>query len=164
MISTLEESIRNRSAKVGVIGLGYVGLPLIRAFISAGFHTLGFDLDQAKIDKLLAGQSYIKHIPSEWISKCVNDGHFEPNGRYAAACRGRRFIDLRAHAALNETRDPDLTYIENTARQIAQTLRPGQLIVLESTTYPGTTREIMLPILSAGGMQVGKDFFLAFSP
>jgi UDP-N-acetyl-D-glucosamine dehydrogenase len=163
MINTFEESVRNRSAKVGVIGLGYVGLPLIRAFISAGFRTQGFDLDQAKIDRLLAGRSYIKHIPSEWIFKCVNDGCFEPT------CDMRRLGEPDAllicvPTPLNETRDPDLTYIENTARQIAQTLRPGQLIVLESTTYPGTTREIMLPILSAGGMKAGKDFFLAFSP
>ena len=163
MIHTLEETIRNKSAKIGVIGLGYVGLPLIRAFISAGFHTLGFDIDQAKVNKLRAGQSYIKHIPSEWIATHISDGFFEPTADVQRLAEADALL-ICVPTPLNETRDPDLTYIENTARQIAEVLRPGQLIVLESTTYPGTTREVVLPILSAGGLKIGKDFFLAFSP
>ncbi len=159
----LEEAIRNRSAKIGVIGLGYVGLPLIRAFISGGFRTMGFDVDQAKVDKLRSGQSYIKHISSQWIAKHVSDGFFEPTADMRRLAEADALL-ICVPTPLNETRDPDLTYIENTARQIAKALRPGQLIVLESTTYPGTTRELVLPILAAGGLKAGKDFFLAFSP
>ena len=159
----LEEAIRNRSAKIGVIGLGYVGLPLIRAFIAGGFKTLGFDVDQAKVDKLRAGQSYIKHISSEWIAKHVSDGYFEPTADMRRLAEPDALL-ICVPTPLNDTRDPDLTYIENTARQIAAALRPGQLVVLESTTYPGTTKEVVLPILAAGGLKVGKDFFLAFSP
>jgi UDP-N-acetyl-D-glucosamine dehydrogenase len=159
----LEEAIRNRSAKIGVIGLGYVGLPLIRAFISGGFKTMGFDVDQAKVDKLLSGQSYIKHISSDWIGNHVSDGYFEPTADMRRLAEADALL-ICVPTPLNETRDPDLTYIENTARQIAKALRPGQLIVLESTTYPGTTREVVLPILTAGGLKAGADFFLAFSP
>ena len=158
-----EEAIRNRSAKIGVIGLGYVGLPLIRAFISGGFKTMGFDVDQAKVDKLLSGQSYIKHISSEWIAEHVSDGFFKPTADMQRLAEADALL-ICVPTPLNETRDPDLSYIENTARQIAKALRPGQLIVLESTTYPGTTREVVLPILTAGGLKAGEDFFLAFSP
>ena len=104
MTQSLEQAIGNRSAKLGVIGLGYVGLPLIRAFIQAGFHTLGFDIDQTKVDKLKAGQSYIKHIPAEWIAKTVAERHVRAHGRHAAAGRSRRDADLRAHAAEREPR------------------------------------------------------------
>jgi UDP-N-acetyl-D-glucosamine dehydrogenase len=159
----LEEAIRNRSAKVGVIGLGYVGLPLIRAFIAGGFKTMGFDVDQAKVDKLRSGQIYIKHISSEWIANHVSDGNFEPTADMRRLAEADALL-ICVPTPLNETRDPDLTYIENSARLIAKVLRPGQLIVLESTTYPGTTREVVLPILAAGGLKAGEDFFLAFSP
>jgi UDP-N-acetyl-D-glucosamine dehydrogenase len=163
MQNALEQAIRGRSATIGVIGLGYVGLPLIRAFITAGFRTLGFDVDQAKVKTLLAGQSYIKHIPSEWIAKYVSGGQFEPTADMQRLAEADALL-ICVPTPLSESRDPDLTYIENTARQIAAVLRPGQLIVLESTTYPGTTRDVVLPILSAGGLKAGKDFFLAFSP
>jgi UDP-N-acetyl-D-glucosamine dehydrogenase len=163
MIHSLEESIRNRSAKIGVIGLGYVGLPLIRAFISAGFQTLGFDIDQSKVDKLLAGQSYIKHISAEWISENVSNGCFEPISDMRRLAEADALL-ICVPTPLNDTRDPDLSYIESTAKHIAKAIRPGQLIVLESTTYPGTTREVVMPILSAGGLKVGRDFLLAFSP
>jgi UDP-N-acetyl-D-glucosamine dehydrogenase len=159
----LETSIGKRSAKLGVIGLGYVGLPLIRAFIQAGFHTLGFDIDQTKVDKLKAGQSYIKHIPAEWIAKTVADGTFEPTAEMARLSEADAIL-ICVPTPLNESRDPDLTYIVETSKQIAAALRPGQLIVLESTTYPGTTRDVVLPILAPRGLEVGKDYFLAFSP
>ena len=163
MTSSLEKAIRDKSAKVGVIGLGYVGLPLIRAFIDAGYATMGFDVDQAKVDRLLAGQSYIGHIPSEWIAECIADGKFEPTAdmqRLAVA----DVLLICVPTPLSESRDPDLTYVEQTTRQIAKTLRPGQLVVLESTTYPGTTKDVLLPILAAGDLNVGDDFFLAYSP
>src|SRR3990170_947299 len=127
--SDLPERIASRTALVGVVGLGYVGLPLVRVFVEAGFRVLGFDADAAKVAELAAGRSYIGHIPSEWI---------------AAGGRNRR--------------------VEATARGIAAALRPGQLVVLESTTYPGTTRKRVLPLLEASGLQQGRDFFLAYSP
>jgi UDP-N-acetyl-D-glucosamine dehydrogenase len=163
MTTSLEQAIRDRSAKIGVIGLGYVGLPLIRAFIQAGFRTLGFDIDQTKIDRLKAGQSYIKHIPAEWIAKTAAAGAFEPTADMRRLSEADAVL-ICVPTPLNESRDPDLTYIVETAKQIAAALRPGQLIVLESTTYPGTTREVVQPILAAGGLQVGKDYFLGFSP
>ena len=163
MNASLEQAIRNKSATVGVIGLGYVGLPLVRAFVAAGFHTMGFDCDQSKVDRLAAGKSYIKHIAAEWIARCVADGAFVPTADMARL-REPDALLICVPTPLNESRDPDLIYIEQTAGQIAKTLRPGQLVVLESTTYPGTTREVVLPILEAGGLTVGRDFFLAFSP
>jgi UDP-N-acetyl-D-glucosamine dehydrogenase len=169
MTTSLEQAIQNKTATVGVIGLGYVGLPLIRAFISAGFRTMGFDVDQAKVDQLLAGRSYIKHIPAEWIAQYVIDGRFTPTADMRRLCEPDALL-ICVPTPLNDSRDPDLTYIENTAEQIAAALRPGQLIVLESTTYPGTTRDVVLPILekrrpgTERSLVAGRDFFLAFSP
>jgi len=159
----LETAIREKRAKVAVIGLGYVGLPLIRAFIGAGYRTLGVDIDQAKVDKLKAGESYIAHIASDWIAKCVGERTFEPTSDMRRLAEADCVL-ICVPTPLSETRDPDLSYVESTARQIAAALRPGQLVVLESTTYPGTTRDVVLPILEAGGLKVGRDFFLAFSP
>jgi UDP-N-acetyl-D-glucosamine dehydrogenase len=161
--AVLEKAIAEKTAKVGVIGLGYVGLPLIRVFINAGFKTLGFDVDQAKVDRLRAGESYIKHIPSPWIAECIGKGTFEPTADMRRLCEADALL-ICVPTPLSESRDPDLTYVEMTTRQIAEVLRPGQLIVLESTTYPGTTRHVLLPILTAGGLKVGEDLFLAFSP
>ena len=163
MTNSLEQAIRDKSAKVGVIGLGYVGLPLIRAFVAAGFRTMGFDLDRKKIDRLVAGESYIKHIPAEWIAQCVGRGAFVPTADMRRLCEADAVL-ICVPTPLNDSRDPDLTFIQQTAEQIAAVLRPGQLIVLESTTYPGTTRDVVLPILRRGGLEVGRDFFLAFSP
>jgi UDP-N-acetyl-D-glucosamine dehydrogenase len=159
----LAELIRSQQAVIGVIGLGYVGLPLIRAFTAAGFRCLGFDVDQSKVDKLKAGQSYIKHIDSAAIAQLIRDRKFEPTadmGRLKEAdC-----VIICVPTPLNESRDPDLSYIEGTAQSIAKTLRPGQLVVLESTTHPTTTRVNVLPVLEATGLKCGTDYFLAFSP
>ena len=163
MTKSLEQVIADKSATVGVVGLGYVGLPLIRAFVAAGFRTMGFDVDRGKVDRLAAGQSYIEHIPSDWIGRCVEDGTFEPTADMSRLGEPDTLL-ICVPTPLNETRDPELKYVEDTARYIAKTLRPGQLVVLESTTYPGTTREVLLPILSSGGLKVGEDFFLAYSP
>jgi UDP-N-acetyl-D-glucosamine dehydrogenase len=159
----LEQAIAEKTAKIGVIGLGYVGLPLVRAFIHAGFKTLGFDVDQQKVERLLAGQSYIGHIPAQWIAQYIGDGSFEPTADMRRLSEADALL-ICVPTPLSESRDPDLIYVEQTTHQIAKVLRPGQLIVLESTTYPGTTRDVMLPILAAGGLNVGQDFFLAFSP
>ncbi len=161
--AALEQAITTKTAKVGVIGLGYVGLPLIRAFVGAGFSTLGFDVDESKVARLLAGQSYIAHIPSAWIAECVSRGAFQPTADMRRLAEADAIL-ICVPTPLNESRDPDLQYIEDTARQIAATLRRGQLVVLESTTYPGTTREVVLPILATSGLEVGEDYFLAFSP
>ncbi len=159
----LEQAIASKTAKVGVIGLGYVGLPLVRAFVEAGFSTLGFDVDECKVARLLAGESYIAHIPSAWIAECVSRGAFQPTADMRRLGEADAIL-ICVPTPLNESRDPDLQYIESTSRQIAAALRCGQLVVLESTTYPGTTREVVLPILAATGLKVGEDYFLAFSP
>ena len=131
--SLLQAAIRQKTAKIGVIGLGYVGLPLIRTFIAAGFRTLGFDVDPQKIEKLLAGQSYIEHIPASWIDQCVRDGSFAPTADMSRMAEADALL-ICVPTPLNKSRDPDLTYVESTAREIAVHLRPGQLVVLESTT------------------------------
>jgi UDP-N-acetyl-D-glucosamine dehydrogenase len=159
----LKDAILGKSAKVGVIGLGYVGLPLIRSFIAAGFHTLGYDVDPEKVKKLQAGQSYIKHISAEWIAECVGSGTFTPTADMGRLDEADALL-ICVPTPLNESRDPDLSYIEATSRQVAARLRAGQLIILESTTYPGTTRDVVLPILRQTGLALGKDFYLAFSP
>jgi UDP-N-acetyl-D-glucosamine dehydrogenase len=159
----LKEAIQNKTAKVGVIGLGYVGIPLIQAFVKAGFSTMGFDIDQRKVDRLLAGESYIGHIPSSWIADCIASKRFMPTADMRRLAEADAIL-ICVPTPLSESRDPDLSYIEATARQIAASLRPGQLIVLESTTYPGTTRDVVRPILEASGLKAGKDFFLAYSP
>lgn len=159
----LADKIASKKAMIGVIGLGYVGLPLIRAFVRAGFRTMGFDVDQTKVDKLKAGQSYIKHIDSAAIAKLISERQFEPTSDMTRL-READCIIICVPTPLNESRDPDLSYIEGTAHSIAASLRPGQLVVLESTTHPTTTRENVLPVLNATGLTAGKDYFLAFSP
>jgi len=159
----LAELIQRKQAVVGVIGLGYVGLPLIRAFTAGGFRCLGFDVDQSKVDKLKAGQSYIKHIDSEAIAQLIREKKFEPTADMSRLSEADCII-ICVPTPLNDSRDPDLTYIEGTAHTIAKTLRPGQLIVLESTTHPTTTRVNVWPVLEATGLKCGTDYFLAFSP
>ena len=156
-------AIENKTAVIGIVGLGYVGLPLVQAFMNAGFRTMGYDVDQSKVDKLLEGKSYIGHITGEWIADCIKDGRFTPTADMSRLAEADAIL-ICVPTPLSESRDPDLTYVEDTTRQIAKTLRPGQLVVLESTTYPGTTRDVMLPILAATGLTVGEDFFLAYSP
>jgi UDP-N-acetyl-D-glucosamine dehydrogenase len=159
----LEEALRNKTAKIGVIGLGYVGLPLVRTFVGAGLQTLGFDVDQSKVDSLQAGKSYIEHISSEWIQQCVAGGKFRATADMRRLAEADVLL-ICVPTPLSPSRDPDLIYVEQTARQIAAHLRVGQLVILESTTYPGTTRDVVLPILEQTGLRLGKDFYLAFSP
>ena len=159
----LEAAIRQKTAKIGVIGLGYVGLPLIRTFVAAGFQTLGFDVDAEKVASLQAGRSYIEHISSEWIAQCIKEARFIPTADMARMVEADVLL-ICVPTPLNQSRDPDLIYVEATAREIAAHLRPGQLVVLESTTYPGTTRDVVKPILEQTGLVSGKDFFLAYSP
>ena len=157
------EGIDNRTTRIGIVGMGYVGLPLMRTFCEAGFNCLGFDIDRGKVDDLNRGRSYIKHIPSKLIKQVIADGQFEATDD-PAMLRDCDAILICVPTPLDKMREPDMSYVENTAHLIADNLRRGQTIVLESTTYPGTTRDIVKPILEAGGLAADKDFFLAYSP
>jgi UDP-N-acetyl-D-glucosamine dehydrogenase len=160
--STLHDRIKRNQALVGIIGLGYVGLPLARAFGNGGFAVLGFDVDSAKVRKLERGESYIGHIPAEAVRE-MRSRKFQATDRFERLSEPDAII-ICVPTPLTDAREPDLTYIVNSAKAIAATLRRGQLVVLESTTYPGTTRQVLQPILEAGGLRAGRDFFLAFSP
>jgi UDP-N-acetyl-D-glucosamine dehydrogenase len=159
---TLLEKIQNKKAQVGIIGLGYVGLPLARAFARGGFRVLGFDIDHDKVVKLQHGQSYIGHISPEVVHEMLAKG-FEPTSRFERLDEPDAIL-ICVPTPLTEAREPDLTFVMNSARAIAARLRPGQLVVLESTTYPGTTRQVVQPILMEKGRLLDRDFFLAFSP
>jgi UDP-N-acetyl-D-glucosamine dehydrogenase len=159
----IQKKIDDKTYRVGVLGLGYVGLPLLRAFWQAGYPVLGFDIDPAKIDMLKRGESYLKHLGEDYVQKMSKDSRFD------ATSDPRKLGDADAvivcvPTPLGKHLEPDLSFIEKSADAIAATLRKGQLIVLESSTYPGTTREIMLPRFEARGMKCGSDFYLAFSP
>ena len=159
----LLDKIENRTATIGVIGLGYVGLPLIDAFVTNGFSALGLDVDQAKVDSLNAGTSYIAHIGDDIIQSWLDQNKFEAASDMARMAEADALL-ICVPTPLSDSRDPDLKYVESTTRMIANALRPGQLIVLESTTYPGTTRDVIVPILCESGLKPGDDFFVAYSP
>ncbi len=163
MTTDLSAAIADKSALVGIIGLGYVGLPLIDAFTRAGFRCQGFDVDQTKVDALKAGKSYIKHIESEKVAGWIESKQLEPISDMSRLGESDVLL-ICVPTPLNKSRDPDLTYVELTGEAIAKTLRPEQLVILESTTYPTTTRDVLLPILEAGGMKCGEDFYVAYSP
>jgi UDP-N-acetyl-D-glucosamine dehydrogenase len=158
----LLQHILKRQAKVGIIGLGYVGLPLARCFASKGFPVLGFDIDSAKVARLARGESYIGHIPATVIKEMRRAG-FEATDRFERLAEADAIL-ICVPTPLTEAREPDLRYVVQSAEAIARTLRPGQLVVLESTTYPGTTRQVVQPILERGDLRAGTDFFLGFSP
>lgn len=163
MLRSCLVAIEDRSAVIGIIGLGYVGLPLVRAFVHAGFVTMGFDVDQSKVDTLLAGRSYIQHIPDETIAQWIDDQRFVPTADMDRLAEADALL-ICVPTPLTESRDPNLDYVISTTRAIAAALRPGQLVVLESTTYPGTTSDVLQPILAESGLQLGADYFLAYSP
>jgi len=158
----LSDRIQNRRALVGIIGLGYVGLPLARAFAQNGFRVLGFDIDPAKVRKLMDGRSYIQQIPDATIAQMREQG-FEATDRFDRLGEPDAIL-ICVPTPLTDAREPDLTYVVNSAQAISAQLRAGQLVVLESTTYPTTTRHVVLPILEASSLIPGRDFFLAFSP
>jgi UDP-N-acetyl-D-glucosamine dehydrogenase len=159
----LLKKIEDKTATVGVIGLGYVGLPLVMVLEKVGFNVVGFDLDGEKIKQLDEGKSYIKHISSERTSTLREHGRFRATTDFSLL-READCIIICVPTPLNKQREPDLSYVFNTTRTIAQYLKKGQLISLESTTYPGTTDEDMRAILEKTGLRAGKDFYLAFSP
>ncbi|MBF0129338.1 MAG: nucleotide sugar dehydrogenase [Alphaproteobacteria bacterium] len=155
--------MRERAARVGVIGLGYVGLPLARAFAGKGFSCLGFDVDPAKVEALNAGRSYIRHIADADIAAMRATGRFEATGDFRRIAEADALL-ICVPTPLTRHREPDMSFIVGTGEAIAPHLRPTQLVVLESTTYPGTTTEVLRPILERSGLKAGEDIFLAFSP
>jgi UDP-N-acetyl-D-glucosamine dehydrogenase len=159
----LLDKIHTRSAAIGIIGLGYVGLPLAIQFVKSGFSVTGFDLDEEKVRLLKEGKSYIKHISAEHIRTLKDSGSFRATTNFAGL-KETDCIIICVPTPLTKQREPDLSYVLNTARTIAKHLRKGQLVSLESTTYPGTTDTNMREILEATGLKAGKDFYLAFSP
>ncbi len=160
---TLKKKFQSHSGKIGILGLGYVGLPLACEFARAGFAVTGFEVDGSKVKSLLAGKSYIGDIESQDIHDLVKSHRLTATTNFLKL-RDMDAIIICVPTPLNKTKDPDISYIDQATRRIAHTLRKGQLIVLESTTYPGTTRDNVLPILELKGMKVGVDFFLSFSP
>ncbi|MBI3755489.1 MAG: nucleotide sugar dehydrogenase [Deltaproteobacteria bacterium] len=159
----LKEKIKNKTARLGIIGLGYVGLPLAMEFAKAGFKVTGFDIDEEKIKKANKGESYIKDIKSAELAKEVKKRNFIATTDFDKLNR-MDAISICVPTPLSKTKDPDMSYIIAAANKTAHHLRKGQLIVLESTTYPGTTEEVILPLLEKKGFKVGRDFYLGFSP
>ncbi|MGB9824728.1 MAG: nucleotide sugar dehydrogenase [Candidatus Hydrothermia bacterium] len=163
LVKDLKEKIENRKAIIGVIGLGYVGLPLVREFLRNGFRVVGFDIDSEKVNKLNRGESYIKHIQGDFIKESIEKGTFQATDDFTRLKEVDAII-VCVPTPLGEHMEPDLTYVLNTAETISKNLKKGHIVVLESTTYPGTTDEEVLPILEKTGLKVGEDFFLGFSP
>lgn len=159
----LLHKIDNRQAKIGVVGLGYVGLPLAVAFAQAGFTVIGVDVSPEKVALLQAGQSYIDDVPAAELAPLLANGRFHPTTDYNQLA-DTDAISICVPTPLRKTKDPDISYIINAAENISRVGATGKLVVLESTTYPGTTEEVILPRLIHNGDRVGRDFFLAFSP
>jgi UDP-N-acetyl-D-glucosamine dehydrogenase len=160
---TLSEKIASRSARVGVVGLGYVGLPLAVEFARAGFTVTGIDVVQSKVDLVNAGHSYIQDIPSSLLAGYVKSGKLKATTDFSAIAE-LDTIDICVPTPLRKTKDPDMSFIVASCQEIAKYLHAGMLVILESTTYPGTTDELVLPMLEQGDLEVGRDFFLCFSP
>ncbi len=161
--SALLAKFKQASAHIGIIGMGYVGLPLAIAAVRGGFRTTGFDVDPAKIKALNAGESYLKHISKDAIADLQSEGTFAITSDFSGLADVDAII-ICVPTPLSDDHGPDLSYVVSSTEEIARHLRPGQLVALESTTYPGTTAEVMRPILEAGGLKSGADFFLAYSP
>jgi UDP-N-acetyl-D-glucosamine dehydrogenase len=159
----LKQKIDSRTARVGVIGLGYVGLPLAVEFAKAGFDVTGFDVDLSKVNELNAGRSYILDVKTEEVAEAVKAGRLRATADMSKLA-DMDAVDICVPTPLRKTKDPDMSFVVSAAEQIAKYIHPGMLIVLESTTYPGTTAEVLQPMFEAKGLTVGKDFFLAFSP
>ena len=162
-IETLTRRIVEKDCRVGVIGLGYVGLPLALAFGRVGFRVFGFDIDANKSVELNAGRSYIHHIPAASVAKLVDAERFEAISDFRRLGEADALL-ICVPTPLTRHREPDLSFVTQTAEEVARGLHPGHLVVLESTTYPGTTRDVVKPILDATGLVCGRDYYLAYSP
>jgi len=159
----LIRKIDKRTARLGVIGLGYVGLPLAVEFAEAGFHVTGIDIDERRVRELNRGHSYIQDVPTAQLRKLVRSGHLTATTDFAVL-RRMDSVNICVPTPLSKQRDPDVSYIVAASKEVARYFHRGMLVILESTTYPGTTDELILPLLAETGLEVGKDFFLAFSP
>lgn len=162
-ISNLLKGFEGRTSCIGIIGMGYVGLPLALAAANAGFPVLGFDVDAPRTEQINRGESFLRHIPAAAVHAAVTSGHLTATADFKRLSEPDALI-ICVPTPLTRYREPDLTYVVSTAQAIASNLRPGQIVILESTSYPGTTTEVVRPILEATGLKCGKDFFLAFSP
>ena len=160
---TLLDKIRTRKARVGVIGLGYVGLPLVVEFAKAGLETVGFDINTDKVKQIARGESYISDVSTEEVQAITRSGHLTATTDFSLLATTDT-VNICVPTPLRKTKDPDLSYVVSAVDEIAKYLHPGQLIILESTTYPGTVDEVVQPKLEANGLRAGTDFFLAFSP
>jgi len=164
MQKILEDRIRQRKARVGVVGLGYVGLPLAVEFANAGFQVTGIDLSESKVARVNAGHSYIADVPNEILGDLVESGRLQATNDFGVISE-LDTVNICVPTPLRKTKDPDMSYIISACQEIARYFHPGTLVILESTTYPGTTAELVLPILLENSeLEVGKDFFLCFSP
>jgi UDP-N-acetyl-D-glucosamine dehydrogenase len=159
----LEQKIASRTANVGIVGLGYVGLPLAVEFAHAGYHVTGIDVQPSKTDSINRGDSYIQDIPSEVLKPLVEDGRITATTDFSVV-RDLDTVNICVPTPLRKTKDPDMSFIVSACEEIAKYFTPGKLVILESTTYPGTTDELVLPMLAKHGLEIGKDFFLCFSP
>jgi len=159
----LEEKIKARTARVGIIGLGYVGLPLAVEFAKAGFSVTGIDVQESKVARLNAGESYVQDVTGNALRPLVESGKFHATTDFSAVA-GLDTINIAVPTPLRKTKDPDMSYIVSACQETAKYFGPGKLVILESTTYPGTTDELVLPMLERPGLKVGEDFFLCFSP
>ena len=157
------DSINDKHVTLSIIGLGYVGLPLALSFSESGFSVLGFDTDKKKVEQLINGQSYINYIPDQRISKVVSSGLFKPVSNFEEL-KNTDIIIICVPTPINKNKEPDLGFVRSTAEEIAGILRSGQLIILESTTYPGCTETILKPILETSGLTSRIDFYLSYSP
>jgi UDP-N-acetyl-D-glucosamine dehydrogenase len=161
--TALEDKIKNRTARVGIIGLGYVGLPLAMEFTKAGFSVTGIDIQESKVSQLNRGHSYVQDVPTDTLNKWVSEGKFRATSDFSII-RELDTINIAVPTPLRKTKDPDMSYVVAACEETAKYLGPGKLVILESTTYPGTTNELVLPMLEGSGWKVGEDFFLCFSP
>src|SRR5271165_5060743 len=162
-LQALKDKIESRTARVGIVGLGYVGLPLAVEFAKAGFHVTGIDLQKSRVDRLMKGESHVQDVPSNEVARLVKDRHFDATTDFSVV-RELDTINICVPTPLRKTKDPDMSYIVSAADEIAKYFHPGLLVILESTTYPGTTDELLLPTFEKHGVKVGEDFFLCFSP
>ena len=162
-LESLTEKIASRTARVGIVGLGYVGLPLAVEFAKAGFSVTGIDVLESKVARINAGDSYVQDVEVKDVSSLVEAGKLRATTDFSVVAE-LDTLNICVPTPLRKTKDPDMSYIVTACQEIAKYFRPGSLVILESTTYPGTTEELLLPILGDSGLQVGRDFFLCFSP